>query len=76
MARTPDPQPSRSEPSGSSPKALRIGLFLAGRPLEERLVRRPQDVHIGPAQGNTIIIPPVRGLDDNEAEVFRKARTD
>jgi len=73
MARTPDPQPSRSEPSGSSPKALRIGLFLAGRPLEERLVRRPQDVHIGPAQGNTIIIPPVRGLPARFALFAKKA---
>lgn len=41
---------------------MRIGLFLAGRPLEERLLRRPQDVYIGPAESNTIIIPPVRGL--------------
>ena len=62
MARTSDSQPSRSEPAGSAPKALRIGLFLAGRPLEERLLRRPQDVTVGPADGNTIIIPPVRGL--------------
>lgn len=43
-------------------RALRIGLFLAGRPLEERVLRRAQDVVIGTDAASTFIVPPVRGL--------------
>lgn len=49
--------------SGSSaPKALRIGLFIGGKPLEERVLRRRQDVTLGTAQGATLIVPPQRAL--------------
>ena len=47
---------------GGGRKALRLGLFLAGKQLEEKLLRRPQDVAIGPAEGNTFIVPPLRRM--------------
>lgn len=50
------------ERQGETPRALRLGLFLAGKPLEERVLRRPQDVVVGTEAGSTFIVPPVRGL--------------
>lgn len=47
-------------PAGA--RALRIGLFLGGRPLEERVLRRREPVTIGPQAGSTLIVPPVPDL--------------
>ncbi len=49
----------------SSARALRLGLFLAGKPLEERLVRTPREVSIGKDASCTLIVPPTEGLSGN-----------
>lgn len=41
-----------------SHRALRIGLFLNGRPLEERVLRRRETVTLGPDSRCTFIVPP------------------
>lgn len=41
-----------------SHRALRIGLFLNGRPLEERVLRRRETVTLGPDARCTFIVPP------------------
>ena len=45
-----------------SPRALRIGLFLGDKRLEERVLRRRETVTIGPDARCTFIVPPVSGL--------------
>ena len=45
-----------------TPRALRIGLFLNGRRLEERVVRRRETVTIGPDARSTFIVPPLPNL--------------
>ncbi len=43
-------------------RALRIGLFLNGRKLEERILRRSEDVSFGSDAGCVFIIPPIADL--------------
>lgn len=43
-------------------RALRIGLFLNGQPLEERVLRRREPVTIGSDARCTLIVPPQRDL--------------
>lgn len=45
-----------------SHRALRIGLFLNGRPLEERVLRRRETVTVGPDARCTFIVPPQPNL--------------
>jgi len=47
---------------GRPQRALRIGLFLGGKPLEERLLRRRENVTVGPDARCTFIVPPIAGL--------------
>lgn len=58
------PRTARNGREGDSApaRALRLGLFLAGKPQEERVLRRPQDVVVGTDAQSTFIVPPVRGL--------------
>ncbi len=44
--------------------ALRLGLFLGGKPLEERLFRTPREVSLGKDATCTLIVPPTEGLGD------------
>lgn len=46
-------------------RALRLGLFLAGKPLEERLFRQPRDISLGKKNDCTVIVPPTEGLSDS-----------
>lgn len=48
--------------AAKAPRALRIGLFLNGRPLEERVLRRREAVTLGPDARCTFIVPPQSGL--------------
>ncbi|MBL9042177.1 MAG: AgmX/PglI C-terminal domain-containing protein [Myxococcales bacterium] len=45
--------------------ALRLGLFLAGKPLEERLFRHPREISIGKSAACTVIVPPTEGLGES-----------
>lgn len=45
-----------------SPRALRIGLFLGDKRLEERVLRRRETVTIGPDERCTFIVPPLPSL--------------
>lgn len=55
---------TEDEPSSGEEfsKALRVGIFLAGKPLEERLFRTPREVSVGKKSDCTIIVPPVEEL--------------
>lgn len=52
---------------GEPHHALRVGIFLAGKSLEERLFRQPREVSIGKKSDCTFIVPPVEGLDGSWA---------
>ena len=51
-----------SSDANRSHRALRIGLFLNGRPLEERVLRRRETVTVGPDARCTFIVPPQPNL--------------
>jgi hypothetical protein len=51
-----------SSDANRSHRALRIGLFLNGRPLEERVLRRRETVTVGPDARCTFIVPPQPSL--------------
>lgn len=44
-------------PKGPQPKILRIGVIQAGKIIEERLIRRRENVTIGASPRNTIVVP-------------------
>lgn len=52
---------SNAAPAGQSTRALRIGLVLSGRIVEEKLIREPRDITIGQSVKNTLNVP-VEGM--------------
>ena len=51
------PGTSTSSPSGQGPKILRIGIIQSGKIVEERLVRKRENVTVGQSAKNTFVVP-------------------
>src|SRR5262245_52480732 len=48
--------------SGDAPKILRIGIIQGGKIVEERLVRRRENVTVGQSAKNTFVVPASNAL--------------
>jgi TonB family protein len=57
VAKDKGPREKGSAPQGPQPKILRIGVIQAGKIIEERLIRRHDNVTIGASPRNTIVVP-------------------
>ena len=57
MANANSPNPTKKGKGPPQPKILRIGVIQAGKIIEERLIRRRDNVTIGASPRNTIVVP-------------------